>query len=203
MCASLLVGGVPLRYQTNTEHISDPNSEPPMRETFICGNGECQLFGSENSFWTYEGEFFGRSLPDSIVGSCEALGSFAMKLYQEVYSTKSYWLKLELLGIGAQRFKRDIGVDIEHIADEYGRKRFGRLKFKYKRRVDGDWVGYTPFLVGLVQDFRYKRQNTRIARGFVFNCTYRPEREKLVSVYKRLYYRQYEKYLQEISEKAL
>jgi hypothetical protein len=47
-----------IAYETMSDHVCDPNTDPPARTFFYCKNPNCALF--ESAFWDSYGDFYGK-----------------------------------------------------------------------------------------------------------------------------------------------
>lgn len=73
-------------YETTSEHVCDPNAEPPARHYLICENVKCKL-SSINCFWDWYGDAYGMyNLKDFCIdGLSSPFGSSARKGEIESY----------------------------------------------------------------------------------------------------------------------
>jgi hypothetical protein len=55
LCMTALAPGEPSRYETLDEHVCNPNGSSPVRDTWVCPNGDCGTSGL-GTYWAEDGE---------------------------------------------------------------------------------------------------------------------------------------------------
>lgn len=85
-CHQELIKGEDQRFETLSDHVSDPNNHNhPLRPTFICNNSECPA-SKEELFWDEYGEMYGWERTFKFDNNIySAYPSFARRMDIEIY----------------------------------------------------------------------------------------------------------------------
>jgi hypothetical protein len=94
-CKSDLVEGESLRLQTTSEHVCCPNDEPSLKQSYRCGNQECET-RKRGIIWNRDGERYGSDYPNLIAwidGNDAPFGTWCRKANVEIYKKdENYYL---------------------------------------------------------------------------------------------------------------
>lgn len=145
ICGSELVEGHGRKFETLSDHVSDPNGRNrPLRPTFECHgtvhldlkNEDIKCPMSDSGFWDDYGEFYSQvdyKLYKRIKGLCdkemtEALNSHARKSHTEIYKKDEEFVLFRIF-----KYK-------------------WRVKFNYESDMDGNIIKRRPYIRRLKKD---------------------------------------------------
>lgn len=74
------------KYETLTEHVSDPNQKSPWKPIFWCLTKECELSLHHKGFFGYDGAYYG---PIRVRSDCYyAIGSLSYRVEKDLMKKK-------------------------------------------------------------------------------------------------------------------
>lgn len=85
-CHEKLVEGEPRKFETLSEHVSNPNMESyPLRITYVCKNPNCEC-SKDDVFWNETGDYYGMGNIEFEDDKYSAYPSFARRMEIEIYN---------------------------------------------------------------------------------------------------------------------
>lgn len=129
-CTTLVSGGVE-HFQTLDEHVMDSNVLVPPRQTYVCGNSDCTMYGGDHFWDGYTGDFYGFDIKnyETIQDISMAIGGFSYAYHLNRNKTRTYRFRPWLTKI-------QLNISIEPNYDRYG-------VYHGIRRVSVDWYRIT------------------------------------------------------------
>lgn len=216
ICKSELLWGGQARYQTLTEHISNPNSDSPLRPFHYCDNAKCEANAPEECksrivlveklkktnpdsigiFWDEYGDLYGwvgknHNIP-FIDNNMAPFGSISRQSHAELRRDENFYL-FKVFGIRMH-------IEYSYKADTDGNIISRKARLRLWRKIDNGYVlmyGWFHMLLFYHKQLKNNidnfRNNGSIYSAHQINELFRPKYNmnnsaKLFSIYLKIFY---------------